>query len=287
MLVWLDLDQAGLDRAYDQAVWAANRNLVNARRDQAGAAARQRLNPTRHQYGSVPYEAFDYFACGRTRAPVMIFVHGGAWRAGEAWMCAHLAEPFVASGVNVAILDFVDVVAAGGNLTSMVEQVRAGIAWIVKNAERLGFDTARVYVSGHSSGAHLASCALITDWSEDYGLADDVVKGAVLISGMYDLEPVRRSARSDYVRFDDDIVDRLSAVRHLDKIRCPLILAYGGEESPEFQRQTQHFDEVLRANGKNAVAVKCDYVNHFEMLETLHNPYSPVGRLAITMTTKG
>ena len=286
MLVWLDLDQAGLDRAYDQAVWAANRNLVNARRDQAGAAARQRLNPTRHQYGSTAYEAFDYFTCGRARAPVMIFVHGGAWRAGEAWMCAHLAEPFIASGVNVAILDFIDVVAAGGDLMTMVRQVRAGIAWIVKNAGRLECDSDRVYVSGHSSGAHLASCAVITDWRAEYGVSDDVVKGAVLISGMYDLEPVRRSARSSYVRFDDDVVERLSAVRHLDKIRCPLILAYGGEESPEFQRQTRHFDEALRADGRDAVTIKCDYFNHFEMLETLHNPYGPVGQVAIAMTAK-
>jgi arylformamidase len=121
---------------------------------------------------------------------------------------------------------------------------------------------------------------LITPWNE-YGVPDDVIAGALCCSGMYELAPVSLSARSSYVDFDDETLEALSAIRHLDRITMPLVLAYGTEESPEFQRQTRDFAAAVQAAGKSVdVLVGAGY-NHFEIAETLGNPHGLLGRGAL------
>src|ERR1700740_2344042 len=104
----------------------------------------------------------------------------------------------------------------------------------------------RLYISAHSSGSHLAACVLTDGWREE-GLPEDFCKGALLLSGMYDLEAVRLSKRSSYVKFTDAMVKELSSQRHLDGLRTPLALAYGTQETPEFQRQTREFFAAVQA----------------------------------------
>src|SRR5712664_1369661 len=106
------------------------------------------------------------------------------------------------------------------------------------------------YLSAFSSGSHLAGVALLTDWKKDYDLPGDVIKGAVLSSGLYDLKAVRLSARSKYVNITDEIEEALSTQRHLAKIRTPLVLAHGTYETPEFQRRTRDFGTALQAANK-------------------------------------
>ena len=83
-LVWLDMDQSALDAAYDQTVWAPNQGVVAERRNAAAADAYARLKRQRVSYGATPIEAFDLYSCGADRAPIVIFIHGGAWRSGDA-----------------------------------------------------------------------------------------------------------------------------------------------------------------------------------------------------------
>ncbi|MDH7799282.1 MULTISPECIES: alpha/beta hydrolase [unclassified Beijerinckia] len=279
-LVWLDMDQKALDDAYDQTVWAANQSLVQRRREAAANAAYARLAPRRMSYGETQIEGFDFYSCGRKGAPILCFIHGGAWRSGTSRDFAQLAEPYLAIGAHVAILDFVSIDAVHGELPVMVDQVRRAVAHIYRHAADFGGDQAKIFVAGHSSGGHLTGCVVTTDW-EAYGLPRRILAGAVLMSGMYDLEPVRRSKRSLYVRFTDENVQALSAIRHLDKINCPLILAYGSEESPEFQRQTCAFHDAVQAAGKPVELLVLEGTNHFEMVESLANPYGFIGRAAL------
>ena len=118
---------------------------------------------------------------------------------------------------------------------------------------------------------------LTRGWNEE-GLPPDAFKGAVLLSGMYDLAPVRLSKRSSYVKFTDAMVEQLSAQRHLDGLRAPLILAYGACETPEFQRQSRDFAAAIEALGKPVELIEGLGYNHFELLETLANPYGLTGR---------
>jgi len=283
-LVWLDMDQKELDDAYDQSVYAPNQPLIALRRKLASEAALKRLGaPERVAYGPTEIEKLDIYKTRRLNPPINIFIHGGAWRNGQAKDSAYLAEMFINAGAHLVILDFVQVQDAGGSLMPMAQQVRAAVAWVYKNAARFGGDSNRVYVTGHSSGAHLAGCVLVTDWQKDFGLPADVVKGGLVISGMYDLKPVRLSKRSEYVKFTDEIEQALSSQRHLDKINAPVIVAYGSQETPEFQRQSREFTAAVKALGKPVELIVGEGFNHFEMQETIGNPYGVAGRAALKL----
>ena len=279
--VWLDMDQKALDDAYDQAVYAPNIQQIIGRYATNSEAVRARLGPPqRRTYGSTAIEALDIFSTATPNAPVHVFIHGGAWRTGLAKNYGFAAEPFVAAGAHFVVPDFVNVTETGGDLMPMAEQVRRAIAWVHQNARAFGGDPERIYLSGHSSGAHLAGAALIADWRA-FGAPADVVKGALLVSGLYDLKPARLSARSSYVAFTDAVEDALSTQRHLARIPCPVVLAYGTKETPEFQRQTREFAAALEAAGKPVRLLVADGYNHFEILETMANPYGLIGRAAL------
>jgi arylformamidase len=279
--VFLDYDQKALDDAYDQAVYAPNRDQILKRLAYASELVRKRIGaPERHKYGDADIEGLDLYRAKQAGAPINVFVHGGAWRAGLARDYGFPAEMLVNEGASFAALDFNNVLETGGDLMRMADQVRRGIAWVCRNAARLGADAGRVYVSGTSSGAHLAGVAATTDWTK-YGLAPDPVKGYTLCSGMYDLRGPRLSKRSAYVKFTDDAEAALSPQRHLEKIRAPIVLLYGSLETPEFQRQSADFADALTRAGKLVEIIRAEGYNHFEIAETFGNPYGPMGRAVL------
>jgi arylformamidase len=283
-LVWLDMDQKELDDAYDQSVYAPNQPLVATRRRIASEATLKRLGqPERVAYGPTEIEKLDIYKTRRSNAPVNIFIHGGAWRNGQAKDSAYLAEMFINAGAHFVVPDFVQVQDAAGSLMPMAQQVRAAVAWVYKNAARFGGDPNQIYITGHSSGAHLSGCALVTDWQKDFGLPANIIKGGLVISGMYDLKPVRLSKRSEYVKFTDEIEEALSSQRHLDKLNAPIVVAYGSQETPEFQRQSREFAAAVKAVGKPVELIVGEGFNHFEMQETIGNPYGIGGRAALKM----
>ena len=280
--VWLDMDQAELDAAYNQIKYAPNLPQIVKRYATNSGAVRARLGaPRRYAYGTTPIEALDVYATKRENAPINIFIHGGAWRGGLAKDFGYPAELFVHAGAHYVVPDFINVTEANGSLMPMAEQVRRAVAWVYRNARSFGGDPDRIYVSGHSSGGHLAGVVLVTDWRKDFNLPVDTVKGGLCCSGMFDLKPVRLSARSSYVKFTDEMEQALSSQRHLDYLNAPVIVAYGTLETPEFQRQSRDFAMAVKAAGKPVQLLVGEGYNHFEMLETLANPYGLLGRAVL------
>jgi arylformamidase len=281
-LVWLELDQRELDDAYDQSKYAPNIRLVLQRSARNSELVRERIGaPKRFAYGPTPIEALDVFTTKTPNAPVHVFIHGGAWRAGLAKDYHYPAEMFVNAGANLVVPDFVNVTENGGDLLGMADQVRRSVAWAYKNARSFGGDPDRFYISGHSSGGHLVGVLLTTDWEKDFGLPPNFIKGGVAASGMFDLKPVRLSARSSYVKFTDEAEDQLSAQRHLDKLVAPVALVYGTMETPEFKRQSRDFATAVKAVGKPVSLSIMEGYNHFEVMEQLGNPYSLFGRAVL------
>jgi arylformamidase len=282
--VFLDYDQAALDAAYDQAAYAANREQLIRRRISDSEAARQRIGePERVAYGPAEIERLDIYRTKNAGAPIFVFVHGGAWRSGRAKEFATPAEMFLTAGAHYIVPDFAWVQDVGGNLTVLADQVRRAIAWVYRNAAGIGGNPDRLYVGGQSSGGHLAAVALTTDWPHDFGLPSDIIKGGLCVSGIYDLAPVRLSARNRYVAFDDATVAALSPTRHLDHLHAPLVVAYGTCETPEFQRQNREFAATVAAAGKTVQLLLGEHYNHFELPETLGNPYGLLGRVALEL----
>jgi arylformamidase len=279
--VFLDYDQAELDAAYDQAIYAPNLPQVLKRYASNSTLARARLGPPqRIEYGPSAIEKLDIFRAPLRNAPIHLFIHGGAWRSSVAADYAFIAEPLVAAGAHVVIPDFAWVQDAANGLWTLVEQLRRAVAWIYRHAETFGGDRHRIVVSGHSSGGHLAGVLLTSDWTAE-DLPPDLFKAGLLISGLYDLHPVALSARRHYVPFNAAVEEALSAQRHIDRLQVPLVMAYGTCETPEFQRQSRDFAAAVEAAGKPVQLLVGENYNHFEILETLANPFGLTGRAAL------
>ena len=281
--VWLDLDQQDLDDAYDQPVYAFNVKNISERL----AANNQKAlavigKPERLAYGPTDIEKVDIYKTKRPNAPTMIFIHGGSWRTGRSADFAVYAEVFVKAGANFAAVDFNNVEETNGDLFPMVDQCRRAVAFVYRNAASFGGNADQTYLCSRSSGSHLAGCVVTTEW-EKLELPRDILKGAVLGSGMYDLKPVRLSLRGNYVKFTDEMEQALSAQRHIANIHVPIVLAHGTLETPEFQRQTRDFAAALEAAGKPVKLIVGKGYNHFEIGESLGNPYAIMGRASLEM----
>ena len=283
-IVFSGMDQVELDAAYDQAFYAPLRLQVIKRYAANSELARARLGePQRVAYGPTKDEMLDIYRAKQPNAPIFVFIHGGAWLGGLAKNNAFAAEMFVNAGATFISLDFIAIKAAGGDLRVMADQVRRAIAWTHKNAASFGGDANRLYIGGFSSGGHLCGVALVTDWQKDFGLPADCVKGGLCMSGMYDMKPVRLSKRSSYINFTDEMEQAMSSQRQLNLLRAPVIATYGTNETPEFQRQNRDFVAAVKAAGKPTELVVGTSYNHFEMGESLGNPYGPNGRAALAL----
>ena len=169
---------------------------------------------------------------------------------------AFAAPEIVAAGYTYVALGFRALPAV--TLEDMVSQVRRGIEWVHANLSR------EIVLCGHSSGAHLSSCVLTQT---------DLVQRAILVSGIYDLAPVRLSSRNGYARIDERLEREYSPLRHVARIHCPVAVAWGEKESAEFVRQSREFAAAL-----GAPILVAPGLNHFEVIEQLAVRDSPLAR---------
>ena len=265
-----------LDAAYDQTVYEPDIDQLSAKLHSDSDTVRARLGQQRRvAYGTKDIETLDIYRTTRPNAPIFVFLHGGRWRVATANDYGFPAETFVRAGAHFVAPDFDWVQNVGGDLNVLASQTRQAIAWVYKNAASFGGDPKRIWLGGHSSGAHLAGAALTQ--------GAPGIKGAVLLSGMYDLKPVRLSSRSSYVKIDDATEDALSPQRHIDKINVPLVVMYGSRETPEFQRQSRDFAAAVKAAGKPVELIVGENYVHMETVESLANPYGLAGRAALKM----
>ena len=281
--VYLSYSQEDLDRAYDQRAWAANAGELIAQYASASADVRSRqAHCADIKYGPGTDERLDWFDAGQTGGPIHIHLHGGAWRALSKADVSFAAPAFTEQGIAFLAPDFTNLPAV--RIPEMIDQLVRAVSFVYKNASSFGGDPDRIFISGHSSGAHLCAVLLARDWTRD-GLPADVLKAGLCIAGIYDLEPVMLSSRRAYVDLTPGETFSLSPARHPRSIRCPLTIAYGERESPEFARQAASFAEALRASGNPAQLIALPGKNHFEIALDLGRPGSAIFEAAMAQIT--
>ncbi|MCX7683691.1 MAG: alpha/beta hydrolase [Acetobacteraceae bacterium] len=233
-IVYRGMTRAELDSAYDNqrhvpevAEWIAE----YGRRSRAARARLEPLGP--FAYGPGARQAVDLYLPARLPAPVHVFLHGGAWRALSREEAAWHAEGVVAQGAVFAAVGFD--LATEVRLSEMVHEARQAVAWLYRNVAAHGGDPERITIGGHSSGAHMAAMVARDDWQEAAGLPRNLLKGAYLLSGLYDLEPVRLSYRNALLRLTEAEAAALSPI--LGRPSCPVVVGVAERETPEFRRQ--------------------------------------------------
>jgi len=277
--VYLDYTQQELDDAFEQTVWAPNFEELRDKNKARCADIRARFEHFERRYGDGPDETVEIVPAKQKNAPVLFFVHGGRWRPQPDNAFVYFADTVANAGAHLVAARFstLDPPKVPTRMPDMIAELRRAVAWLYANAASFGGDPERIHIIGHSSGGHLTSVLLTTDWTR-FGAPADVLKSGTCVSGMYELRPVLLSARSAYVKLSPEEEDEFSAIRHLDRLRCPITVAYGSKESPEFQRQGRTFAAALRARGAPAKELILDGLNHFEGIRSMIEPQSPLAR---------
>ena len=273
--IWLDYDQEALDSQYNQRALVPDADdyiaVDVAESDRVRKKLECRIDVA---YGPGEDERLDVFPAAAPGSPLVVYMHGGAWTRSDKANESFMAEAFVAAGAAFVAVNFG--LCPKVTLDEMIRQARASVAWSHENAASFNADPGRLYIAGHSSGGHVGGMMVVTDWPATHGLPRDLVKGALLCSGMYDLAPVRLSARNDYLRLDAAAEDRNSAIRRIPADGCPLVIGYGGGEQKEFRRQSREFAAAWREAGLEVREFDMPGVNHFELRRHFNDPASPI-----------
>ena len=250
---------------------------------EASEAARARLGGRLDlRYGKGHKESLDLFpAAGSVPAagaPLLIYIHGGFWRALDKRDHSFVAEPFVAAGVSVILPNYA--LAPAVSIEHIVLQLVRCIVWIWREADTLGIDRHRIAVAGHSAGGHLAAMMLACRWRDiERRMPAQPLRGALALSGLYELEPLRHAPfLAPDLQLTEASALRLSPA-HMTPPAGPLMALVGGDESAEFQRQ----NALIRARWGESVVPVCETVpgrNHLNVLHELADPAARAHQLA-------
>ena len=264
-------DAAWYDAQYNNRARVPEAPLLLARWAEASVLARSRMTCALDEpYGDELGETLDVFPAQASGSPVLVFLHGGYWRALDKSDHSFVAPAFVQSGAMVVVPNYA--LCPSVSIEQIALQTTRALAWVARNASRYGGDPRRIVVVGHSAGGHLAAMLLACRWQQvGADLPQRLVSGAMSISGLYDLEPVRQTpfVQAD-VRLTPASVRRLSPA-YFPRPRGPLVTLVGGLESEEFLRQNQ----LIRAQWGPGCVPVCEALpglNHFTVLHDLVDP---------------
>jgi arylformamidase len=274
MHVFRNYDQAQLDAQYNNRAAVPDFARWTERWPVESAAIRTRLKGRIDvPYGSGERQTLDIFPAAGSRNPVLIYIHGGFWRALSKSDFSFVAEPYVAKGIAVAMVGYP--LTPTVTLDELVESVRQAVTWTCRNAASFGGDPARIHVTGHSAGGHLTAMMMSTDWAAR-GMPADLVKSGCAISGIYELEPIRLCYLNADVRLTEAMVPRNSPVELIPERANPLILTVGGQETDEFLRQQEVYAEAWHGAGLPLEIVPMPKAQHFSILDGFTDPDNPL-----------
>lgn len=279
--VWRGMDLATLDRAYNARASVPDFDAEVRRYVEASARARAalRMEPDL-VYDPVSGCRLDWFF-GAPGGPVMLWIHGGYWRALGKSDQSLVSPGLVAAGVHVAVMEYS--LAPAASLELIVHQVRTALAFVAGQAARRGADPKRLYAGGFSAGGHLTGMLLADGWHGDYGLARSALRGGIAFSGLFDLEPIRLSHVNAWLGLDAATAHRLSPL-YLIPPPGPaprLLVSYGGLETSEFKRQSEQYASAWADAGHAVQCAPEPDRNHFNLVGALGDPGHPLCRTAI------
>jgi len=269
--------QAQIDAQYDVDLSVPDYGVYAGHYAEQSRLARHRLRSGLDiPYGPTRDEHLDIFPAAQAGAPVFVFLHGGYWRSlsSKEFSCVALGPHAV--GVTTVVVNYA--LTPKVSIDEITRQARASVAWVLRHIERYGGNPQHVVLGGHSAGAHLAAMCLQTAWDEAYGLPTDPLAGALLVSGVYDLNPLRFSVMQPQLQLDDGVIRRNSPLFGVRPCETPVLVTWGSEETGEFHRQSEAYLAAWSACGNRGARSPQAGRNHFDAIYGFEDPKSPLCR---------
>lgn len=265
--------QAQLDAQYNPAIKLADPAAPAQHYVAQSALARQTLRCVLDvPYGPTLAETLDIFPADAPNAPVFVFIHGGYWRAFSSKEFSCVALGLQPLGITTVVVNYA--LCPTVTLDEITRQVRAAVAWTQRHIGAYGGDPARVALGGHSAGAHLTAMCLQTRWLEDYGLPADPLAAALLVSGVYDIAPLRYSYLQPMIQLDEGLIRRNSPMFGVRPCATPIWVNWGSEETPEFARQASSFLAAWQDAGNSGELSALMGADHYRGIHGFEDPTS-------------
>ena len=266
-------DQDFLGQEYNNRALVPDHPQYFARWAEGSARARATMTCyLDRDYGPAAGEKLDIFPARKGDGSVLMFIHGGYWRSLDKRDFAYLAPAWVDAGVSLVLVNYD--LCPQVSVEEIVRQMLRASAWLYRHAEEYGMDEERLFVSGHSAGAHLTVMMMAALWPVyDAQLPKDLFKGGLAVSGIYDLLPlVQIGFLNADLRLDEAQANKVSPAFLPPATRAPLYTCVGGAESSEFRRQ----NALIAQRWRSAVAgdIAMPGHNHFSVIDELANPES-------------
>ncbi len=246
--------------------------LLRANRERA-QQVEAHLKPIKDvAYGGESVQKLDIYAPKAAKSvPVIVDIHGGGWASGTKNPSALQASAVMSAGAIWVPIDYG--LAPAYSIDQIIDHVRVAISWIYRNIDQYGGDPNQIYIYGFSAGAHLAGTALMPGWHQEYGVPENVIKGAVMLSGVYDLEGYVHAQKGpqEYLKMTLEDARRASPVHHIPKRPIPIIVGYGGDELPQFFVETQVYAGALAKAGCDVILIEVPGTHHFTVINELGN----------------
>jgi arylformamidase len=260
-VVYRGMNRAALDAAYDNTGAVVDSQAYRARWWESSAEIRAEPEARLDlRYDVRPRTTLDYFPSGETAASLFVFIHGGYWQRNEKERFSFVTPGPRSHGISVAVPGYT--LAPDARLTDIVAEIRSALNFLVSRAGELDFDPNNIYVGGWSAGGHLA--ALVAD--------HPAVRGAIPISGIFDLEPIALGVLNEKLRLTAAEIESLSPLRNLPDHSPPIKLFVGADELPELKRQSEDYTKAARGRGLPVTLTALPRHHHFSILDELAHP---------------
>jgi len=281
--VYRGYDTEEFERQYNARVLVPTSEEITASFAEASASYRDRAGCRLDiGYGPTGREKLDVFPGEGKRCPVLLYVHGGYWRSRDKSSYSFVAEPFVKAGATVVVVSYSH--CPHVTVEQIVRQIRGACAWVWNNISEYGGDHHRFHVMGNSAGGHLTAVMAATEWPEvDHELPADLIKGAISLSGLFDLEPLLLHSVNEDLHLDAAAARRNSPIHLKPTLGGPFISAVGGDESDEFKRQSRLLAHAWKEAGASAEFVEVAGRNHFTIVGDMLQPDYVIRRRMLSM----
>lgn len=224
------------------------------------------------RFGPTVDETVDIFPAKEQGAPLLVFIHGGYWVSCSSKDYSLVANGLVSRGITVAVANYS--LCPKVTISEISRQVRAVIAWLHREASNFNADPSRIFVAGHSAGGHQVGMLLATDWLIEYGLPNDVIKGGISISGVFDLRPLCYSYLQPKLLLTHEVILHQSPYLNIPRSGPPLLITFGEKETKEFHRQSTEYLQAWQANGLRGELLVQEGNHHFSAIEGLNDSSS-------------